>query len=478
MPALLVLGILGGGWLAVRTIQKGDDGSKSVDVVDVSAAANSRDESLITLPEGKVAAAGFRKQAVTRQRVVHSHVLSGRLRYDESKHIEVMSPVDGILTAVLVKPGDRVDAGHLLAVLSSPEIGRARSEVMTRASRLALVRRTNERAHQLSNNVDSLIKALDSAASIDVIEAEFADVALGTFREGLLSAYSRMILAKATSDNLRQLTGSGAVAGRTVREQESARQVALADYASIREQAAFDAEQQRMQADSELAEAERELKIAQQQRDSLLGYPEENAPTDTPELLSRIEIRAPFAGTIEKRSFAQSERISQNDALFVLADTSSLYVAADIRENDWPAVQLAAGESVTVSIPAIEGREFTAEVLYIGRQVVPDSNSVQLIATLENTAGWLRPGMFVRVEVPVGEPRNALAVHPASVLRHDDKAFVFVALEDRVFQRIDITTGIDSGEWLEVTSGLQEGQQVVEDGAFLLKSAWLLEAVE
>ena len=53
------------------------------------------------------------------------------------------------------------------------------------------------------------------------------------------------------------------------------------------------------------------------------------------DVLSRVEIRAPIAGTIEEKHFAQSDRVRPSDAIFVLADTKSLWVVADIREQDW-----------------------------------------------------------------------------------------------------------------------------------------------
>ncbi|MEZ6148068.1 MAG: efflux RND transporter periplasmic adaptor subunit, partial [Planctomycetaceae bacterium] len=187
---------------------------------------------------------------------------------------------------------------------------------------------------------------------------------------------------------------------------------------------------------------------------------------------------APFNGTIETCSYARSERINQGDSLFILADTTSLYVAADIRENDWPAVSLQPQQEIVVTVPAIPDREFTASVLYIGREVTAETNAVPLVATIDNSEGLLRPGMFVRVVVPMGSARQALAVKPESILMHNDHDFVFVALDQNKYQRIDVTTGIDSDQWVEITGGLEPGQEVVEDGAFLLKSELLLEGEE
>jgi cobalt-zinc-cadmium efflux system membrane fusion protein len=78
------------------------------------------------------------------------------------------------------------------------------------------------------------------------------------------------------------------------------------------------------------------------------------------------------------------------------------------------------------------------------------------------------------VELAQGKPRDGLSVPAAAVMRHEGRAFVFVPDGDG-FRRVDIDTGIESDDFVEVTRGLQAGQQVVDRGTFLLKSELLLE---
>ncbi len=83
--------------------------------------------------------------------------------------------------------------------------------------------------------------------------------------------------------------------------------------------------------------------------------------------------------------------------------------------------------------------------------------------------------MFVRVTIPIGEPRQALSIKPESVIRHDNQEFVFVDMDSGVFKRVDVSTGQVSDDWIEITAGLSPGQLVVTHGAFLLKSEMLLQ---
>ena len=98
-----------------------------------------------------------------------------------------------------------------------------------------------------------------------------------------------------------------------------------------------------------------------------------------------------------------------------------------------------------------------------------------LVAELKNDDAHYKPGMFVWVDLPQGELREALAVPAAAIVRHEGKAFVFVSETAGRFRRVDVETGITSGDFVEVKKGLQAGQQVVSRGAFLLKSELLLE---
>ena len=93
---------------------------------------------------------------------------------------------------------------------------------------------------------------------------------------------------------------------------------------------------------------------------------------------------------------------------------------------------------------------------------------------LDIAAPGLRSGSFARVLFPTGK-RSVLAVPAAAVMRHEGRAFVFTPADTEGFRRIDIETGIEADDFVEVKRGLEPGQKIVAKGAFLLKSELLLE---
>ncbi|MFG0267870.1 MAG: efflux RND transporter periplasmic adaptor subunit [Rhodopirellula sp. JB055] len=473
LPTLLVLAVMGGGWIVMHQINSGDSSTEEME--EPAPATTSSDT--LTLPEGKLRVAEIESVTAQAHNIQHVHTVPGRLRYDQTKHVDVKAPMDGILAELVVTPGDQVNAGDLIAVLRSPEIGQARAEILKRQKERDIAEQILQRELTLAKNLQQVSDMLDQGQSVDAIEKAFSNRALGAYRQDILSAYSKMLLADEQLAKLRPLVASGSVSGRTVRDREGERQLAETAFRTARDQASFEIEQSKMKAEANLAEAERQFNLAWQSLETLLGYKEDKDAVNlsNEEALSRLEVRAPFGGSVESRGYANNERVMRGDSLAVLANTESLSVEASIRESDWSVVNLHPGAEVSVMVPALDQCVFPAKVLYFGREVQADTNSVPLVARIENNDGLLRPGMFVRVTVPIGERRQALSIKPESILRHENKPFVFVDLGNGSFQRVDVSTGQTSEDWVEVTKGLSAGQPVVTQGAFLLKSELLLQ---
>jgi cobalt-zinc-cadmium efflux system membrane fusion protein len=201
-------------------------------------------------------------------------------------------------------------------------------------------------------------------------------------------------------------------------------------------------------------------------------------PDADEESLSLVGIRAPIAGTIESKRFSKAERVVLGDSLFVLANTTRLWVAADIREREWLALSLKNGQSLIVDSPALPDRRLQAQVEYIGREVDPRSNAVPLVALIQNEDGLLRPGQFVWVQLPLGSPHSGLAVPAEAVVEHEGRKFVFAPAGEGSFRRRDVAVGLQQGPWAEIVSGLSDREEIVVKGAFLLKSELLLEREE
>ncbi|SFI15012.1 efflux RND transporter periplasmic adaptor subunit [Planctomicrobium piriforme] len=434
-------------------------------------------DAVVTLSPAKQQAIGIQLTAAIEKEMQPMATVPGRLQYDDTRHIEVKASTSGILTKVLVGPGTVVSEGDVLAVESSPEVGTARADVLRRRAEYELAKQKYEWRRSACEGLRQLVAAVRSGSDPQSIVDKLDSTTLGAYREQVVSAYSRFRLAKSLADAVDQ-GSAGALSGRIVQERMSERDAAQAALQAVTEQSLFEACQASSLAKLEVDDAERRLKISRQNVEMLLGYAEsEQLEADAPSL-SLVEVRAPIDGTIEARTYSTQERVQLGNCLFVLANTSRLWVSADIREQQWAALGLRPGQALAITSPAMPDQMLTSTVEFVGREVNPATNAVPLVATINNESGHLRPGQFVRVQLPLGEPRKAVAVPESAVVEHDGRRFVFVPVEAGQFRRVDVTTGIQDEDWTEIRAGLSAGERVVSHGAFELKSELLLEKEE
>jgi cobalt-zinc-cadmium efflux system membrane fusion protein len=434
---------------------------------------------IVTLDEQKLASLELRVEPAGLHPLQMFHVVPGRIRYDDAHHVDIRVAANGILVQVRVTPGDHVIKGQVLGVVSSPEVAVARTEVHHCDENWGLAVKKLNWEREIAANVAALIDGLKSRVPIADVEKRFRGKTLGNSRAVLMSAYARFVLAEQLSRRA-DTVGRSVLPETTLSERKAERQTAEAALQAACEQSSFDVARQLRIAEIEVGDTLRRLNIAREQRTTLLGYSPDTVSEEATEgdVLSRVEIRAPFVGTIEERNFAQSERVKTSDTIFVLADTHILWVAADVREQDWRALSLSRGQVVEVEVPALPGRKLEARIRYIGRQVAAETNSVPLVAELSNADGILRPGLFVRVSLPFGAAKKVLSVPAEAIVSHEGAKFVFVRIGPTTFQRCDVTTGLQTDERVEIVSGIEAGASVVVRGAANLKAELLLPTIK
>ncbi|MFZ4731253.1 MAG: efflux RND transporter periplasmic adaptor subunit [Pirellulales bacterium] len=444
---------------------------------------------------------GLEVTTVTRRAITDHLTVPGRLDYDARYRLDYSAPVDGIVSRVLVQVRQRVSRGDSLAEISSPDIGAARDDVRRREADQAIAHKAAEWADSIADNVDALLETLARRPPLATVENQFEGRLLGTYRETILGAYSRLVFVEKVNDSTAQLGAGGVLSGRIVEERTSNLEVARANFSAACEESQFATRQKRAQARADLAQAERLVQIATEHLRTLVGsrldtdvggrgvsgnvadveggdLPE--TPGDGPSGLSTLVLRTPFDGLVEDVFVTRGERVKAGDRMFVVADTATLWVRAQIHERQWTTVDVAEGQEVRVQIPGAADHETTARVSHVGAIVEVESRSVPLVAELENDDAHYKPGMFVWVDLPQGVAREVLTVPAAAIMRHQGKAFVFVpdgrddAGRSR-YRRVGVETGSEQSGFIEVKTGLEDGVEVVSKGAFTLKSELLLE---
>ncbi len=275
---------------------------------------------------------------------------------------------------------------------------------------------------------------LNAAVAEGVPLAQLRSSELGRARAGLLAAEARRDLARQTLDRKRALAAERIVAAREVQEAEATSRAADADVRAA-------------------TAALRALGIAD---------------TDGNDESPLFYVRSPISGRVIDRHVTLGQFADTNAKLFTIADLSRVWLIAQVFERD--AVTLQVGRTAHVTMAALPGQEFDGRITQIGRQVDPGSRTVPVRVELPNTGGELRPGMSANVRLEVsGQTRTVLVVPPAALQRVGEQWLAFVPRTAQEFEMRPVGRGRDLGMEVEVLSGLQAGEVVVVEGAFLLK---------
>ena len=164
--------------------------------------------------------------------------------------------------------------------------------------------------------------------------------------------------------------------------------------------------------------------------------------------------------------------------LYRLADLGIVWVYAQIYEQDLPYVQL--GQEAVVKLSSLPDREFRGRVTYIYPNVDEKTRTARVRMEFENPGYFLKPGMFVSVQINAELEPSALLVPDSAVLRSGEKNTVFVALDGGKFEPRTVALGPEAeNDLYRGHQRVEEGERVVTSGQFMLDSeSQLREAIE
>ena len=192
------------------------------------------------------------------------------------------------------------------------------------------------------------------------------------------------------------------------------------------------------------------------------------------ETQNRVPILAPADGVVTELGAREGMFVEPKMEIVTLADLSKIWVIVDVFEHqiDW----LAEGLTAEISVPAYPGRKWEGQLEYIYPELDPQSRTLKVRLAFDNPEGLLKANMFADVVIYGGPKRNALAIPAEALIETGERTSVVTALGDGRFQPVDVVVGMRRGGKVEILSGLNEGDQVVTSGQFLIDSESSLQA--
>ncbi len=238
------------------------------------------------------------------------------------------------------------------------------------------------------------------------------------------------------------------------------------------------AELQRREAEyrNALAETERRKAEAAQVEEKLHRFgmtdPEirklsPSADADYHREASHSVLTAPFAGVVTQFKASPGESIDTEGELMTVSDLAVVWVQADLYEKDIRFVR--EGNTAEVRVGAQPDRVFKGKITYVGDVLDPETRTAKVRVEVPNPEGLLKIEMFAMVRIPTPVTAPTLMVPFEAVAKVEDHMVAFVKRENG-FEKRPVELGQRVGDWVEVTEGLEKGEAVVTEGAFLLKS--------
>ena len=227
------------------------------------------------------------------------------------------------------------------------------------------------------------------------------------------------------------------------------------------------------QAENELIKARAEFRRAKERLLSLRVPAQElEKPLERQKITSRFELKSPLAGIVVERNVTPGQSIGgeSGQVLFTVADLDMLQVVADVYERDLAYLALVKeGQLAKVSVEAYPDVSFPATVATIGDVVDPTSRTIKLRALVNNKDHRLKPEMFARLHIEVGESTPFLTIPREAVLEEDGNEFVYVVEGIDHYVKREVKVSTISPNQVRVLDGLASGERIVTKGAVLVK---------
>jgi Cu(I)/Ag(I) efflux system membrane fusion protein len=180
-----------------------------------------------------------------------------------------------------------------------------------------------------------------------------------------------------------------------------------------------------------------------------------------------LTLYAPASGFVTEKQVLAGQKIMAGDSLMVVTDLSVVWGDADIYESDLPYVQI--GMPMELTLPYWPDKIFRGKVSFLSPALDPQTRTLKIRLEIPNPEGLLKLEMYAdaKLSYPLGE---RLAAPDTAILRTGERIYAFRDGGDGTLIPVEVAVGARSEGYLEIRSGLSEGDRVVTSANFLVDS--------
>ncbi|MBF0143619.1 MAG: efflux RND transporter periplasmic adaptor subunit [Magnetococcales bacterium] len=185
------------------------------------------------------------------------------------------------------------------------------------------------------------------------------------------------------------------------------------------------------------------------------------------EIRRTLTVLSPVDGVVLEKNAIKGMRFMPGEVLYRLADLSTVWLMAEVFEQDVGMVR--EGQEAKVTLNAIPGKLFKGRVSFIYPTLAAETRTVKVRIELPNRSGELRPALYATVELtaPTGE-EQILAVPDSAVLNSGTRQVVLVERGEGQYEPRPVQVGVQGGGYVQIREGLKEGEKVVVRANFLI----------
>jgi Cu(I)/Ag(I) efflux system membrane fusion protein len=209
---------------------------------------------------------------------------------------------------------------------------------------------------------------------------------------------------------------------------------------------------------------------ASQERLVALGIPAQQIESikKSKKVSQYVRIYAMQDGIVAKLSVRDGMYVTPQLEVMSLAELSSVWLLAEVFESqaDWVKV----GQPADVRLSYLPGRVWEGEVEYVYPSLNPKTRTLKARLHFDNLDEALKPNMFADVTIYGGAKKDIIVIPREALIRTGSEERVILSLGDGRYQPRKVVAGIESGDWVEILSGLEVGETVVTSGQFLIDS--------
>jgi multidrug efflux pump subunit AcrA (membrane-fusion protein) len=187
-----------------------------------------------------------------------------------------------------------------------------------------------------------------------------------------------------------------------------------------------------------------------------------------------VTLRAPAAGIVLEKNAVQGMRFMAGETLYKIADLSTVWITAEIFEQDLAFVKT--GQKAKIRINAYPDQQYSAKIAYIYPTLSSQTRTTQIRLELANRKGLLKPGMYAEVQLDTAGKSQVIAIPNSAVIDSGTRKVALVEVAEGRFEPRELELGMSSDDYVEVISGIGEGEKVVTRANFLIDAESNLKA--